>query len=83
MGARRAAIPTTEGTHYELGGRTHCAGFYLKDQNQKEVSFRTLPERKKVVLVFIRSTGARLHNEHACFVNEMKQFETLDAEVLA
>jgi len=57
--------------------------FTLKDQNQKEVKLSNFAGKKKVVLVFYPLDWSPVcTNEHACFVNEMKQFETLDAEVL-
>ena len=57
--------------------------FTLKDQNQKEVKLSDFAGKKKVVLVFYPlDWSPTCTNEHACFVNEMKQFETLDAEVL-
>ena len=57
--------------------------FTLKDQNQKEVKLSDFAGKKKVVLVFYPLDWSPVcTNEHACFVNEMKQFEALDAEVL-
>jgi peroxiredoxin len=55
----------------------------LKDQSQKEVKLSDFAGKRNVVLVFYpldwSPTGT---NEHVCFVNGMKQFELLDAEVL-
>src|SRR5208337_1468655 len=57
--------------------------FTLKDQNQKEVKLSDFAGKKKVVLVFYPLDWSPVcTNEHTCFVNGMKQFETLDAEVL-
>ena len=57
--------------------------FTLKDQSQKEVKLSDFAGRKNVVLVFYPlDWSPTCTNEHACFVNDMKQFETLDAEVL-
>src|SRR5215831_3447047 len=57
--------------------------FTLKDQSQKEVKLSDFAGKKKVVLVFYPLDWSPVcSNEHACFVNDMKQFETLDAEVL-
>jgi peroxiredoxin len=57
--------------------------FALKDQSQKEVKLSDFAGKKKVVLVFYPlDWSPTCTNEHACFVNDMKQFETLDAEVL-
>jgi len=57
--------------------------FTLKDQHQKEVKLSDFAGKKKVVLVFYPlDWSPTCTNEHACFVNDMKNFETLDAEVL-
>jgi peroxiredoxin len=57
--------------------------FTLKDQHQKEVKLSDFSGKKKVVLVFYPlDWSPTCTNEHACFVNDMKNFETLDAEVL-
>jgi peroxiredoxin len=55
----------------------------LKDQSQKEVKLSDFAGKKKVVLVFYPlDWSPTCTNEHACFVNDMRNFETLDAEVL-
>ena len=57
--------------------------FTLKDQSQKEVKLSDFAGKKNVVLVFYPlDWSPTCTNEHACFVNDMKHFETLDAEVL-
>jgi len=57
--------------------------FVLKDQSQKEVKLSDFSGKKKVVLVFYPLDWSPVcTNEHACFVNDMKDFEKLDAEVL-
>ncbi|MBZ5539673.1 MAG: peroxiredoxin [Acidobacteriia bacterium] len=57
--------------------------FVLKDQSQKEVKLSEFAGKKKVVLVFYPLDWSPVcTNEHACFVNDMKDFEKLDAEVL-
>ncbi len=57
--------------------------FTLKDQNQKEVSLADFRGKRNVVMVFYPLDWSPVcTNEHACFVNEMKQFEKLDAQVL-
>lgn len=57
--------------------------FTLKDQNQKEVRLSDFAGKKRVVLVFYPLDWSPVcTNEHACFVNDMKNFDTLDAEVL-
>ena len=57
--------------------------FTLKDQNQKEVKLSDYKGKKNVVLVFYPLDWSPVcTNEHACFVNDMKRFEQLDAQVL-
>ncbi len=57
--------------------------FALKDQHQKEVKLSDFAGKKNVVLVFYPLDWSPVcTNEHACFVNDMKQFATLNAEVL-
>ena len=57
--------------------------FTLQDQNKKEVKLSDFAGKKKVVLVFYPlDWSPTCTNEHACFVNDMRNFETLDAEVL-
>jgi mycoredoxin-dependent peroxiredoxin len=55
----------------------------LKDQSQKEVKLSDFAGKRNVVLVFYPlDWSPTCTNEHVCFVNGMKQFELLDAEVL-
>jgi mycoredoxin-dependent peroxiredoxin len=62
---------------------TAAPDFTLKDQSQKEIKLSDFAGKKNVVLVFYPlDWSPTCTNEHACFVNEMKAFETLDAEVL-
>lgn len=57
--------------------------FALPNQDKKEVKLSEFTGKKNVVLVFYPLDWSPVcTNEHACFVNDMKQFETLDAEVL-
>src|SRR5713101_8127978 len=57
--------------------------FVLKDQNQKEVKLSDYAGKKNVVIVFYPlDWSPTCTKEHACFVNDMRDFETLDAEVL-
>jgi len=57
--------------------------FALKDQNQKEVKLSDFRGKKNVVVVFYPLDWSPVcTNEHVCFVNEMKRFGELDAEVL-
>ena len=57
--------------------------FALKDQSQKEVKLSDFQGKKNVVIVFYPLDWSPVcTNEHACFVNDMKRFEQLDAQVL-
>jgi peroxiredoxin len=57
--------------------------FSLKDQDQKEVKLSDFRGKKKVVLVFYPLDWSPVcTKEHACMVNDKKQFEDLDAQVL-
>ena len=57
--------------------------FTLQNQNKEEVKLSDFAGKKNVVIVFYPLDWSPVcTNEHACFVNDMKSFETLDAEVL-
>jgi peroxiredoxin len=57
--------------------------FALKDQNQKEVKLSDFAGKKRVVLMFYPlDWSPTCTKEHACFVNDARNFDTLDAEVL-
>src|ERR1700674_1647652 len=57
--------------------------FSLKDQDQKEVKLSDFRGKKRVVLVFYPLDWSPVcTKEHACIVNDKKQFEQLDAQVL-
>jgi peroxiredoxin len=57
--------------------------FTLKDQSQKEVKLSDFAGKRNVVLMFYPLDFSPIcTNEHACFVNDLKQFEKLDAQVL-
>jgi peroxiredoxin len=57
--------------------------FILKDQNQKEIRLSEFAGKRNVVLIFYPLDFSPVcTNEHACFVNDMKRFESLDAQVL-
>src|SRR5215831_10478505 len=57
--------------------------FTLQNQNKEEVKLSSFLGKKNVVIVFYPLDWSPVcTNEHACFVNDMKSFETLDAEVL-
>ena len=57
--------------------------FTLQNQDKKEVKLSDFAGKKNVVLMWYPLDWSPIcTNEHACLVNEMKSFETLDAEVL-
>jgi peroxiredoxin len=57
--------------------------FALKDQSQQEVKLADFKGKKNVVLVFYPlDWSPTCTNEHACMVNDMKKFESLNAQVL-
>ncbi len=57
--------------------------FSLKDQNQQEVKLSSFKGKKNVVIVFYPlDWSPTCTKEHACFVNDLKRFEQLDAQVL-
>src|SRR5947209_20316366 len=57
--------------------------FTLKNQYDKEVELSDFKGKKNVVLVFYPlDWSPTCTREHVCFVNDMKKFESLDAEVL-
>jgi peroxiredoxin len=57
--------------------------FALKDQSMGEVKLADFRGKKNVVLMFYPLDWSPVcTNEHACMVNDMKKFETLDAQVL-
>jgi len=57
--------------------------FTLKDQTQKDVKLSDFQGKKNVVIVFYPLDWSPVcTNEHVCLVNDMKNFEKLDAQVL-
>ena len=57
--------------------------FTLKDQSQKEIKLSDYAGKRNVVLIFYPLDFSPVcSNEHACFVNDLKRFESLDAQVL-
>jgi peroxiredoxin len=57
--------------------------FTLLNQEKQEVKLSDFAGKKNVVLVWYPlDWSPTCTNEHVCFVNDMKAFETLDAEVL-
>lgn len=57
--------------------------FALPNQDKKEVKLSDFIGKRNVVLMWYPlDWSPTCTSEHACFVNDMKEFETLDAEVL-
>jgi peroxiredoxin len=57
--------------------------FALKDQSMQEVKLSDFKGKKNVVLMFYPLDWSPVcSNEHACVVNDLKEFEKLDAQVL-
>jgi mycoredoxin-dependent peroxiredoxin len=57
--------------------------FTLKDQSQKEIKLADFAGKRNVVLIFYPLDFSPIcTSEHACFVNDLKQFDKLDAQVL-
>jgi mycoredoxin-dependent peroxiredoxin len=57
--------------------------FTLANQDKKEVKLSDFAGKRNVVLVWYPlDWSPTCTNEHQCFVNEMRSFEALDAEVL-
>jgi peroxiredoxin len=57
--------------------------FSLKDQSRQDVKLSDFAGKRNVVLIFYPLDFSPVcSNEHACFVNDLKQFESLDAQIL-
>jgi peroxiredoxin len=56
--------------------------FMLKDQCQKEIRLADFRGKNVVLIFYPLDWSPVCTTEHACFVNDMKRFETLDAQVL-
>ena len=62
---------------------TPAPEFTLKDQDQKEVKLSDYRGKKRVVLIFYPLDWSPVcTKEHVCIVNDKKQFEQLDAQVV-
>jgi peroxiredoxin len=58
-------------------------GFTLQNQEKKDVKLSDFAGKKNVVLMFYPlDWSPTCTTEHACMVNDMRSFDTLDAEVL-
>src|SRR6204780_1201305 len=56
--------------------------FALKDQSQKEVKLSDYKGKKVVIVFYPLDWSPVCTNEHVCLVNDLKNFEKLDAQVL-
>jgi len=56
--------------------------FKLKDQNQNEVSLSSLKGKNVVLAFYPLDFSPVCSKEHACFHEDLKQFEKLNAQVL-
>jgi peroxiredoxin len=57
--------------------------FTLQNQDKKEVKLSEFAGKRNVVLMWYPLDWSPVcTNEHTCMVNDMKTFDTLDAEVL-
>ena len=56
--------------------------FTLKDQNQKEIKLSDYRGKNVVIVFYPLDWSPVCTNEHACFVNDLSQFEKLNAQVL-
>ena len=57
--------------------------FTLKDQNQNDIKLSDLIGKRNVVLMFYPLDFSPIcTDEHVCFMNAFKQFESLDAQLL-
>jgi len=56
--------------------------FTLKDQNEKDVKLSDFRGKNVVIVFYPLDWSPVCTNEHACFVNDMKCFEQLNAQVL-
>src|SRR6202140_3731024 len=56
--------------------------FTLRDQSQKEVKLSDFRGKNVVLIFYPLDWSPVCSNEHACFVNDLKQFEKLNAQVL-
>jgi mycoredoxin-dependent peroxiredoxin len=79
---KEESFPITKGKTMPATVGAPAPEFTLKDQDQKEVKLSDF-RGKKVVLVFYPLDWSPVcTKEHACIVNDKKQFEQLDAQVL-
>jgi mycoredoxin-dependent peroxiredoxin len=78
-----AGLETHRRIHMSLAVGQKAPDFTLQNQDKKDVKLSDFAGKKNVVLMFYPLDWSPVcTNEHACFVNDMKSFESLDAEVL-
>lgn len=56
--------------------------FTLKDQSQKDVKLSDFRGKNVVIVFYPLDWSPVCTNEHACFVDSLKQFEDLNAQIL-
>ena len=61
---------------------TPAPEFTLKDQTQKEVKLSDFKGKRVVIVFYPLDWSPVCTNEHACFVQDLKKFESLDAQIL-
>ena len=56
--------------------------FTLKDQSQKDVKLSDYRGKNVVIVFYPLDWRPVCTNEHACFVNDLKKFESLNAQIV-
>jgi mycoredoxin-dependent peroxiredoxin len=80
--AALAAVLKKRRTRMAIAVGSSAPEFTLKDQNQKEVKLSDFKGKNVVVIFYPLDWSPVCTNEHACFVNDMRRFEQLNAQVL-
>src|SRR5258706_16188246 len=71
------------GKNMAIGGGQTAPEFTLQNQDKKDVNLSDFAGKKNVVLLWYPlDWSPTCTNEHACFVNDIRSFVQLDAEVL-
>jgi peroxiredoxin len=72
-----------EDKHMSIAVGTTAPDFTLMNQDKKDVKLSDFAGKKNVVLMFYPlDWSPTCTTEHACMVNDIRSFDTLDAEVL-
>jgi mycoredoxin-dependent peroxiredoxin len=83
IGKLLAGFQNDGGSTMSISVGQKAPDFTLQNQDKMDVKLSDYAGKKNVVVVWYPlDWSPTCTNEHACFVNEMKSFETLDAEVL-